>query len=56
MEQGLIAKDHICAKLGEIIAGLKKRRESPGQVTVFKSVGVAVQDIAAASRVLAVGV
>jgi len=53
MEQGLIAKDHICAELGEIIAGLKKGRESPEQVTLFKSVGVAVQDMAAANRVLA---
>jgi len=31
----------------------KKGRESPEQVTLFKSVGVAVQDIAAANRVLA---
>jgi ornithine cyclodeaminase len=53
MEQGLIAKDHICAELGEIVAGLTKGRESPEQVTLFKSVGVAVQDIAAANRALA---
>jgi ornithine cyclodeaminase/alanine dehydrogenase-like protein (mu-crystallin family) len=53
MEQGLIEKDHIYAELGEIIAGLKKGRESPEQVTLFKSVGVAVQDIAAANQVLA---
>ena len=53
MEQGLIPKDHIRAELGEIVAGLKRGRESPEQVTLFKSVGVAVQDIAAANRVLA---
>jgi ornithine cyclodeaminase/alanine dehydrogenase-like protein (mu-crystallin family) len=54
MEQGLIAKDPIAAELGEIVAGLKKGRESPAQITLFKSVGVAVQDLAAANRVLAV--
>jgi ornithine cyclodeaminase len=53
MEQSLIAKDPICAELGEIVAGLWKWREAPEQVTVYKSVGVAVQDIAAANRVLA---
>jgi ornithine cyclodeaminase/alanine dehydrogenase-like protein (mu-crystallin family) len=53
MKQGLIEKDHICAELGEIVAGLKKGRESTQQVTLFKSVGVAVQDIAAANRILA---
>jgi len=53
MEQGLIEKDHVYAELGEIVAGLKKGRESPEQVTLFKSVGVAVQDIAAANLVLA---
>ncbi len=53
IEQGLIAKDHVYAELGEIVAGLRKGRESPEQVTLFKSVGVAVQDMAAANRVLA---
>jgi ornithine cyclodeaminase/alanine dehydrogenase-like protein (mu-crystallin family) len=54
MAQGLIGKDHIGAELGEIVAGLKRGRESPAEVTLFKSVGVAVQDLAAANRVLAV--
>jgi ornithine cyclodeaminase/alanine dehydrogenase-like protein (mu-crystallin family) len=53
MEQGLIEKNHIFAELGDIVAGIKKGRESPEQVTLFKSVGVAVQDMAAANQVLA---
>lgn len=53
MGQGLIGKEHIYAELGEIIGGRKKGRESPDQVTLFKSVGVAVQDLAAADRALA---
>jgi ornithine cyclodeaminase/alanine dehydrogenase-like protein (mu-crystallin family) len=53
MAEGLITKEHNVAELGEIIAGRKKGRESPGQVTLFKSVGVAVQDLAAADRALA---
>jgi len=52
IEQGLIRRDHIYAELGEIIAGTKPGRETRGQITFFKSVGVAVQDLAAAHRVL----
>ena len=53
LKQGLIKLDHIYAELGEIIAGSKPGRESESEITLFKSVGVAVQDIAAASRALA---
>ncbi len=40
-------------ELGEVVAGLKPGRQSPGEITFFKSVGVAVQDVAAAGRALA---
>ena len=52
LQQGLMTADHIYAELGEIAAGLKPGRTSPEEITFFKSVGVAVQDVAAASRVL----
>jgi len=53
MSQGLFGKEHIYAELGEIVAGHKTGRESQDEITFFKSVGVAVQDLAAAGRVLA---
>jgi alanine dehydrogenase len=40
-------------ELGELVAGTKQGRTSPEQVTLYKSVGVAVQDAAAAALVLA---
>ncbi len=49
-DAGLIADIH--AELGEVVAGLKVGRESADEVTFFKSVGNAVQDAAAAARVL----
>jgi alanine dehydrogenase len=52
MQEGLMTADHIYAELGEIAAGLEVGRTSPEEITFFKSVGVAVQDVAAASRVL----
>jgi ornithine cyclodeaminase/alanine dehydrogenase-like protein (mu-crystallin family) len=43
---------HIHAELGEIVAGKATGRTSAHEVTLFKSVGVAIQDLAAATRVL----
>jgi ornithine cyclodeaminase/alanine dehydrogenase-like protein (mu-crystallin family) len=48
----LIGENHIRAELGEIVLGLQPGRESDSQVTLFKSVGVAVQDAAAARLAL----
>jgi ornithine cyclodeaminase/alanine dehydrogenase-like protein (mu-crystallin family) len=53
LKAGLIQADHIRAELGEIIAGTKPGRTHPDTVTFFKSVGIAIQDLAAANRVLA---
>jgi alanine dehydrogenase len=52
LSQGVITEKHIHAEIGEIVAGLKPGRVSDEEITYFKSVGVAVQDIAAARRVL----
>ena len=40
-------------ELGELVAGRAKGRSAPDEITVYKSVGVAVQDAAAAALVLA---
>lgn len=40
-------------ELGEIVAGTRPGRTSPDEITLYKSVGVAVQDLAAAALVLA---
>ncbi len=40
-------------ELGELVAGTMRGRTSPEQITLYKSVGVAVQDAAAAALVLA---
>lgn len=52
LEQGLMSEDDIYAELGEIIVGEKPGRESGEEITFFKSVGVAVQDVAASAAVL----
>jgi ornithine cyclodeaminase/alanine dehydrogenase-like protein (mu-crystallin family) len=52
LQQGLIREADIHAELGEILNGEAVGRTSDDAVTLFKSVGVAVQDLAAASRAL----
>ncbi|MGZ4290220.1 MAG: ornithine cyclodeaminase family protein, partial [Gaiellaceae bacterium] len=41
------------AELGELVSGARPGRTTPGEITLYKSVGVAVQDLAAAALVLA---
>lgn len=52
LHDGDITADHIHAELGEIVSGEQPGRESAEQITFFKSVGIAVQDVAAASIAL----
>ena len=49
----VIGSDPAHAELMEILAGVKKIRETRDDITLFKSVGVAVHDLAAADRALA---
>jgi alanine dehydrogenase len=48
---GAISAEKIHAELGEIVVGNKKGRENDTEITLFKSVGVAIEDIATASFV-----
>ena len=51
LRDGLIVEDDI-VELGELAAGTRPGRSSPEQITLYKSVGVAVQDATAASLVV----
>ncbi|MCP2340485.1 ornithine cyclodeaminase family protein [Actinomadura rupiterrae] len=53
IERGLITADHVRAELGEVIEGTHPGRTTPDEITLYKSVGVITQDIAAVSLVLA---
>lgn len=47
----VIAAGSIFAEIGEVVAGTKPGRKSEEEVTLFKSVGVAVEDLASAELV-----
>ncbi|MFW6119066.1 MAG: ornithine cyclodeaminase family protein [Planctomycetota bacterium] len=48
---GLMAREDIYADIGQIVAGKKEGRTSEGQITVFDSTGLAIQDLACAAHV-----
>jgi alanine dehydrogenase len=48
IEEGVIDAGHIVAELGEVAAGRAPGRKTRSDVTVFKSLGMAVEDVAAA--------
>ena len=47
----VIAAREIVAEIGAVVAGLQPGRRSVEEITLFKSVGVAVEDMAAAALV-----
>jgi alanine dehydrogenase len=52
MLEGAVKGDHVEAELGEVITGKSRGRRSPQEITLFKSLGLAVEDVASAAYVL----
>jgi ornithine cyclodeaminase/alanine dehydrogenase-like protein (mu-crystallin family) len=50
--EGVVSPEHIKAELGEVLVGEHPGRESADELTVFKSLGIAVEDLASAELVL----
>ena len=48
IRQGLFSPEEISGTLGEVVLGRKKRADN-GQITVFDSTGLAIQDLAIAA-------
>jgi len=50
-KEGAIGPEQIRAELGEVLIGAEPGRTSPDEITVFKSLGLAIEDLAAAEHV-----
>jgi ornithine cyclodeaminase len=50
-KEGAVTDDHVKAEIGEVLSGTKKGRENDEEITVFKSLGIAAEDIFAAWHV-----
>jgi len=51
IREGALDESHIRAELGEILEGTAEGRRTPQEITLFKSVGLAVEDLGAADIV-----
>lgn len=51
-QEGAIGPDHIRAELGEVVAGMAAGRSSDDEITIFESLGIAIEDLAAADHVV----
>jgi len=52
LREGAISNGHIKAELGEVLAGIARGRTADDELTVFESLGLAVEDLAAAEYLL----
>jgi ornithine cyclodeaminase/alanine dehydrogenase-like protein (mu-crystallin family) len=52
LESGAIGPGHIRGEIGEVLIGAAPGRQSPDELTVFRSLGLAVEDLAAAEYVV----
>jgi ornithine cyclodeaminase/alanine dehydrogenase len=51
LDAGVLTKANVHAELGEVVAGRKAGRESPEEICIFDSTGMALQDVVAAAVV-----
>lgn len=51
MEEGAMTEDDIYGEIGDLVTGAKQGRESDDEITLFKSVGLSIQDISTAYHV-----
>ncbi len=51
VKEGAITAADVHGEIGEILAGTKTRRQSQNELTLYKSVGIAIQDVATANLV-----
>ena len=47
LEEGVIDEGHLQAELGEVLIGKHPGRTSDDEITLFRSLGLAVEDLAA---------
>jgi ornithine cyclodeaminase len=51
---GLVGDDHVVGEIGEVLSGKLAGRQSQDQITVYKSLGHIVQDLASVQALLAI--
>jgi len=50
-KEGAVTDEHVKGEIGEVLSGTKKGRENEEEITVFKSLGIAAEDIFSAYHI-----
>lgn len=50
-KEGVVMDEHVKAEVGEVLSGTKKGRENDEEITLFKSLGIAAEDIFSAYHI-----
>ena len=53
MQEGVVGAEHIRAEIGEVVIGSAEGRRNDEELTLFKSLGLAIEDLVAAEHILA---
>ena len=48
---GAVGDDHVAGEIGEVLLGKVEGRTAPDQITIFESLGLAIEDLAAVNHV-----
>lgn len=51
IQEGVVTESHVLGEIGEVLAGTKPGRTNAREITVYKSLGIAAQDLAAGAYV-----
>lgn len=52
IDSGRIGRDHVLAEIGEVLSGKAGGRRDEGEITLYRSLGIAAQDLACATHCL----
>jgi len=50
-QEGIVTEDHVKGELGEVLTGTKPGRKNQSEITLFKSLGIAAEDLYAAYHI-----
>jgi len=50
VQEGAITPERVAAEIGELVIGAKPGRTSPSEITLFKSLGLAIEDVVCAEH------
>ena len=50
-QEGAVDEDHVAGEIGEVLLGTVEGRTDPDQVTIFESLGLAIEDLAAVNHI-----